>query len=269
VSVLLQWDGTGAAAGFQHWRHVVASDPLLDYRELAGELEQYQHAELIRPMTESKRKHHVAALAVFRERLQAAAGRVNGEGVRRGIDHKVLAELLDECERPLSVLWNRRRPIAATGIDAVAVWGSMGDCSPTRAEQDRQSRALAEDEAGRFVDQWGDRFYGAWYRLKRVWDGFPPKEEPAPDSIVFVKAGVYRIGDGEPIKVEESDDDVLRAFLDTPAMNRPQLTEHFGDGNAPRVLKRLTKKYGGVFARHIRLPGKRGQGGYHVNIRRA
>jgi hypothetical protein len=96
---------------------------------------------------------------------------------------------------------------------------------------------------------------------------FPPAP-PTKDAIVFLRDGVYRVPGGEPFSVEQCYDDVLKPFLDTPAMSKRELIDHYGYPSAPRVLKRLTEWYDRRFAPFIHLPGRRGNLGYRVSIRR-
>ncbi len=86
-------------------------------------------------------------------------------------------------------------------------------------------------------------------------------------AIVFVSPGVYRIGEGDPFKVDACYDEVLRPFLEQPAMDKRELVNKSGHNDAPRVLGRLRKKFDGRFAPFIHLPGKKGNLGYRVTIR--
>jgi hypothetical protein len=93
---------------------------------------------------------------------------------------------------------------------------------------------------------------------------------PAPiDPTVIIALGErqYRIGDFPPLSVEENEDSVLQTFLERPSMDGPTLIDKAGFDSAPRVLRTLRKKYQGRFAHAITLPGKKGEGGYHVAIR--
>jgi hypothetical protein len=70
--------------------------------------------------------------------------------------------------------------------------------------------------------------------------------------------------------VTEREDTVLATFLEHGAMNRPSLGSRSGYGEkALTVLRGLRTKYDGAFAPHIRFPGGKGKGGYHVSVRRA
>jgi hypothetical protein len=99
-----------------------------------------------------------------------------------------------------------------------------------------------------------------------------------PDTcIVSLGSLAYRIGDHPPVTVSDREDTLLQAFLDSPTMNKPQLAERTGLGAevAVGLLRGLRgtgkrkAKYEGIFAPAIRMPGGKGQGGYHVNIRHA
>jgi hypothetical protein len=86
--------------------------------------------------------------------------------------------------------------------------------------------------------------------------------------IYWLDDRTYRVGDSDPVYVEETEDDLLQAFLERPVMDLPLLAEVSG---VPReqiagALKRLRNKYGGLFKHAIHCPGRRGQGGYRANV---
>jgi hypothetical protein len=97
-----------------------------------------------------------------------------------------------------------------------------------------------------------------------------PIAEPSTLNPAIVSLGnrQYRIGNMRPVLVEENEDTVLQAFLEQASMDGPALVLKAGFDRAARVLNGLKSKYGGQFAAAIHTPGKRGQGGYHVEIRR-
>jgi hypothetical protein len=100
------------------------------------------------------------------------------------------------------------------------------------------------------------------------WRPDPPAARDEIISLGKLDDGRYGIGDADPVTVTDIEDSVLQAFLSAPSMSAPQLVTKISDDRAPRVLGRLRKKYGGIFAPAIRCPGKKGQGGYSVRIRR-
>ncbi|HEX4072734.1 MAG TPA: hypothetical protein VHX68_16255 [Planctomycetaceae bacterium] len=81
----------------------------------------------------------------------------------------------------------------------------------------------------------------------------------------------YSVPGGQQRLVTIAEDHVLQAFLTQPAMDTGTLSDAVRDGvGRPReVLGKLKKKYNGDFSAAITLPGKKGNGGYAVNIRRA
>jgi hypothetical protein len=94
----------------------------------------------------------------------------------------------------------------------------------------------------------------------------------APDDHTILSLGgrCYRIGASRPVTVTRRENDILLAFLRQPAMDKGQLAEVTGYAaeDAVKVLRELRRKYDGLFAPAIVMPGGRGQGGYHVAIRR-
>jgi hypothetical protein len=86
----------------------------------------------------------------------------------------------------------------------------------------------------------------------------------------------YRVGD-EVLILTESEDCVLQAFLSVPGNThrKDTLAEAAGmeESACMRVLRELkgtdkhTAKYGGLFSPYIKRPGKKGKGGYKVDIR--
>jgi hypothetical protein len=69
-----------------------------------------------------------------------------------------------------------------------------------------------------------------------------------------------------PQTLTEREDNVLQAFLGHTSMDLATLKELSGEQDAARILKRLTRNYGGAFAPSIRLPGGKGKGGYSVQV---
>jgi hypothetical protein len=93
----------------------------------------------------------------------------------------------------------------------------------------------------------------------------PPKS--IDDTIVSLGDRQYRIGARAPRAVTASEDAVLNAFINHPAMDDPKLKIQAKGVTEPgKTLRDLRKKYDGEFAPAIKLPGKKGKGGYHVRI---
>jgi hypothetical protein len=90
--------------------------------------------------------------------------------------------------------------------------------------------------------------------------------KPVP-VIVRLADGVYAVepGDSLPLALTDAEDRVLLAFLRRPAMSLGELVDRSGTTHAPRILARLIRKHP-EFAPCIRLPGRRGRGGYAVRI---
>jgi hypothetical protein len=78
---------------------------------------------------------------------------------------------------------------------------------------------------------------------------------------------VYRLDKGDAVVVDHNEDLVLRAFLKSAALDHMRLVDQSGVVNAQKILGNLTKKYEGRFAAAIRLPKRKGRGGYFVRIR--
>src|SRR5262249_8839191 len=106
-----------------------------------------------------------------------------------------------------------------------------------------------------------------------------PALAPSPVStevnpIIALGDRCYRVGQSEPLRVEDREDAVLQGFLRSPAMSKPKLASVIGYEAETviailRALKgtpRRPAKYSGVFAAAITLPGGRGKGGYRVKI---
>lgn len=91
-----------------------------------------------------------------------------------------------------------------------------------------------------------------------------PKEQPEQPSIIDLSNRLYRIGVKEQL-VSRAEDDVLQAFLDSPALDSADLVSATESDRAPRVLRELCTKYDGIFAPAITLAGRKGAG-YVVRI---
>ena len=90
-----------------------------------------------------------------------------------------------------------------------------------------------------------------------------PASEP---TIIFLGNRTYRVDDGDPVVIDMNEDNVLQAFLKSPALLLAMLIDKSGVPNAQKILSNLTTKYNRRFAPAIRLPGGKARGGYHVRI---
>jgi hypothetical protein len=99
--------------------------------------------------------------------------------------------------------------------------------------------------------------------------GVEGRKAERPAIISMDATWTYQVPGSDPVLVLEAEDKVLQAFLQHgPCLEWAKLCELIGE-NAPKALRKLVKKYNGCFAPAIRLPGKKGQGAYYVNIRRS
>jgi hypothetical protein len=97
----------------------------------------------------------------------------------------------------------------------------------------------------------------------------PPPRQPLDPAATILSLGNrrYAIKGAAPVIVTEREDAVLQAFLDHGPIELPELKRLSGYGaKAPDILRQLAKKYDGTFANAIRMPGRRGQGGYYVRV---
>jgi hypothetical protein len=88
------------------------------------------------------------------------------------------------------------------------------------------------------------------------------------DAILFYGDLQYGVGDRR-VTVTENEDNVLQAFLGSPALTKKQLIDKAGPKGSPAILAALRKKYGRLFAPYIKCPGAKGKGGYRVAVRLA
>jgi hypothetical protein len=103
-------------------------------------------------------------------------------------------------------------------------------------------------------------------------DATSPSKKPKKLAVILSHGNQrYSVGDGRIIPVEDNEDSVLQALLEAPGnrLDKQALIDNSGCERAPTILKGLTLKHEGCFAAAIYLPGRRGQGGYHANIRHA
>jgi hypothetical protein len=96
----------------------------------------------------------------------------------------------------------------------------------------------------------------------------PLEETPQSPPIVFHSTRQYSIGGGPIYLVNETEDNVLQAFRESPVFDEPELIETSGVDHAPKVLRRLKGKYNKEFACAIETPRRKASGGFRVNIRR-
>ena len=95
-----------------------------------------------------------------------------------------------------------------------------------------------------------------------------PPSDGAP-TIRYLGEKAYSIGSSLPVTVTDAEHAILQEFIATPTMDTDLLQSKAGNNRAPRILGQLTKKYNAVFSPAIRLPGRKGKGGYHVFIQDA
>jgi len=87
--------------------------------------------------------------------------------------------------------------------------------------------------------------------------------------IIWSHGGSAYSRDGaDSYAVNTEEDNILQSFLESgKAMDSSTLTDKSGVTNIARVMKRLQGGYGGIFSDAIRLPGKKGTGGYFACVR--
>jgi hypothetical protein len=95
------------------------------------------------------------------------------------------------------------------------------------------------------------------------------------DVIISLGERLYKVGDRDPILVTDNEDNTLLTCLEgQPAgedlfvLDFDKLTDGGAHVSQASTLNRLQTKYEGYFAGAIRLPGRKGGGGYKVRIRR-
>jgi hypothetical protein len=101
----------------------------------------------------------------------------------------------------------------------------------------------------------------------------PPPDDPP--VIISLGARCYRVGGSPPVYVTEREENILQAFLAQPCYDKPGLARAAAlDGEtAVGILRAFLgssnrpAKYNGMFAPAIHMPGARGKGSYHVNIK--
>jgi hypothetical protein len=87
------------------------------------------------------------------------------------------------------------------------------------------------------------------------------------ESVIFSLGNrQYRTMSTNPIFVTENENNVLQAFVGCGFLDEHLLRERSGVPHAPKILSRLRHKYGGILASAIHCPGRKAQGGYHVQV---
>jgi hypothetical protein len=99
--------------------------------------------------------------------------------------------------------------------------------------------------------------------VRRMKGGPPPR-----GVIWFWGDQRYQVG-RRKVEVTGREDNVLQAFLDWPRLGKKRLEDRSGEDDPVTVLRRLRKKYDGLFAAVISLPGKKCRGGYSADVRPA
>lgn len=99
--------------------------------------------------------------------------------------------------------------------------------------------------------------------LFELWRGY---SEAGASGAKCVYAGEGRLRiDTETICLDEVEQYVIESLVALRAAKKQELISHCGNGDAPRILKRIVTKHKRI-APFIRLPGKKGQGGYGTTI---
>lgn len=78
----------------------------------------------------------------------------------------------------------------------------------------------------------------------------------------------YSIGRQGPMKLTDPEDAVFQAFLGGKPLKHAELIKESNRENAPTILQGLKRRYDGMFAPAIRMPGGKSSGGYFVAVRR-
>jgi hypothetical protein len=121
-----------------------------------------------------------------------------------------------------------------------------------------------------------DPAYASWgasdAEASPSWPSRTLPRPPAPSCIISLGDSEYRLDGGPAVTVDSTEDAVLQAFLDgkhwkgRASLALGELRQRSRVNDAPRVLKRIARKYG--WAAAVALPGGRGHGGYRVTVRR-
>lgn len=78
----------------------------------------------------------------------------------------------------------------------------------------------------------------------------------------------YSVQKGDPFLVTPTDDKILSLFADNLVpMSREDIEVACHFENAPRAIKNLDERYGGMFKPGIRRPGTKARGGYLICVK--
>jgi len=129
-----------------------------------------------------------------------------------------------------------------------------------RLEKVAHVRRLFAGQSCDVLRAWIDR---EWAAVSRAPGG---SAEPEAKAIVQISAGVFGVAGYSPRRVTDSEANVLIAFIEAGGpLTKDELVNRSGQDDAVRILKRIQKNYP-EFARYIRLPGGKGQGGYWAAV---
>jgi hypothetical protein len=98
----------------------------------------------------------------------------------------------------------------------------------------------------------------------------PPAAARPADTILSLGDRQYQVeGHSLIVCVTDTEENVLQALAKYPAMDEPALRKRTNMENAAKILRDLRKKYGGLFADAIKVPGGKGRGGYSAVVKPA
>ncbi|MBS0265426.1 MAG: hypothetical protein JSS02_26055 [Planctomycetes bacterium] len=95
---------------------------------------------------------------------------------------------------------------------------------------------------------------------------WPRPETPDVPRIIHHSDNIFSIANHPQTALSDNEANVLITFVDRPTQTLTQLTRYSGVDDAARILTALKKRYDGIFAPAIHLPGGKGKGGYRVAI---
>ena len=95
-----------------------------------------------------------------------------------------------------------------------------------------------------------------------------PSDKKAPDGPTIDPDKGILFLNGQPISLEANEHDVLKQLVASRAMTLKALRTASGCEHPDRVLRNLQTKHDGL-EKHIKLPGRKGRGGYSTTIRLA
>jgi hypothetical protein len=87
-------------------------------------------------------------------------------------------------------------------------------------------------------------------------------------TILYLGNRAYRVGSGVPSTLTDREDWLLRAFIDSQALDLPTLAAKSGlpADDISKLIGRLRMKYDGRFHDAIKAPGGKGKGGYVAQV---